>query len=120
MRNMSFALTTAQFKARTKKVTRRLGWKSLAPGELVQGVVKGMGLKKGERIEKLGVIVIEHVTRVRLDTITQADVRLEGFPLMTAKGFVEMFCQHNDCDPSDIVTRIAFDYTEVPSDPELF
>ena len=36
MRNISFALTTPQFKARTKTVTRRKGWLMLQPGDPVQ------------------------------------------------------------------------------------
>ena len=46
-RNMSFALTTEQFKARTKTVTRRFGWWFLKPGDVVRGVEKAMGLKPG-------------------------------------------------------------------------
>ena len=47
MRLMSFALTTRQFLAHEKTVTRRLGWEFLKPGDRVCGVEKGMGLKKG-------------------------------------------------------------------------
>jgi len=42
MRNMSFSMTTPQFKTRTKTVTRRLGWWFIQPGDLVYGVEKGM------------------------------------------------------------------------------
>lgn len=54
MRNMSFALTTDQVRQQTKTVTRRLGWKTLKPDTLIQPVVKGMGLKKGETVERIG------------------------------------------------------------------
>jgi hypothetical protein len=54
VRNISFALTTAQVRARTKTVTRRVGWTFLKPGDLLQPVVKCRGLKKGERVEKIG------------------------------------------------------------------
>lgn len=108
MKNMSFALTTAQFKAETKDVTRRLGWLNLKPGELVMGVVKCMGLKPGEKIEKLGVIEIVSVTREILRSIDQADCEREGFPEMTPDQFVAMFCKHMDCGPDDLVTRIEF------------
>lgn len=50
MRNISFALTTPQFKSRSKDVTRRIGWWFLKPGDVVMGVEKGMGLKKGEKV----------------------------------------------------------------------
>ncbi len=39
---MSSAMTTEQFKAKTKTVTRRLGWWFLEPGDYVMGVVKAM------------------------------------------------------------------------------
>ncbi len=53
MRNMSFAMTTEQVRNQTKSVTRRFGWWFLKPGDEVQPVVKGMGLKKGDQIEKV-------------------------------------------------------------------
>jgi len=53
-RNMSFAMTTEQFIARTKTVTRRFGWWFLREGDIVCGVEKAMGLKRGEQIKRLG------------------------------------------------------------------
>ena len=54
MRNMSFMLTTEQIKNRTKTVTRRLGWRNAKPGDVVQPIVKGQGLQKGETVQKIG------------------------------------------------------------------
>lgn len=51
---MSFALTSTQINDRTKTVTRRLGWSRLRPGTLLQPVVKAQGLKKGEKVQKVG------------------------------------------------------------------
>ena len=48
---MSFALTTEQVRNRTKTVTRRLGWATAKAGDIVQPIVKGQGLKKGERVD---------------------------------------------------------------------
>lgn len=31
--------------------------------------------------------------------------------------FAEMFCEHNGCEPTETVTRIAFEYTE-PHQPQ--
>ena len=45
-RNMSFAMTTEQIRARTKTVTRRFGWWFLKAGDQVWAVEKAMGLKK--------------------------------------------------------------------------
>lgn len=112
MRNMSFALTTAQVRNQSKVVTRRLGWTFLKPGDLIQPVVKGMGLKKGEHPEKIGgPIRVVSVRRERLSDITPIDVQREGFA-MTQMSFVLMFCEHNGCEPADTVTRIEFAYTE--------
>jgi len=114
MRNMSFSLTTEQVRNRTKTVTRRLGWATAKAGDVVQPVVKGMGLKRGERVEKIGgPIRFLSVSRERLDCIKAYDVLSEGFPEMAPHEFVEMFCEHNGCEASQIVTRIEFDYLYV-------
>ena len=49
-RNISFALTTQQFKNKTKTVTHRFGWHSLQPGDILCAIEKCMGFKKGEKI----------------------------------------------------------------------
>ena len=112
MRNMSFALTTGQICARSKHVTRRLGWDNLRPGEKFRAVVKGQGLKKGERVERLCVLECVSNRSVVLNSITKMDVVLEGFPHMTPDEFVDMFCKHNGCDPLCCVNRIAFRYVD--------
>jgi len=115
MRNMSFFLTTPQFIARSKLVTRRLGWWDLEVNDMVMGVEKGQGLKKGETVKRLGPIRIVVAGPVRLDAIDLADVILEGFPGMTPAEFVRMFCDHNrakQCRPETIVNRIAFEYLD--------
>lgn len=122
MKNISCQLTTQQVIDRTKLVTRRLGWKNLKAGELLQICEKCMGLQKGERIRKLAKVVVVSVRRERLDKITKSDCRLEGFPELSPAGFVAMFCKHMVCRPGAIVTRIEWRYlTEMESDlVELF
>jgi type IV secretory pathway ATPase VirB11/archaellum biosynthesis ATPase len=117
MRNMSFALTTAQIRNRTKTVTRRLRWATLKPGTLLQPVVKSQGLPKGGTVEKIGgPIRVVSVRREPLDKIVWPDdVVREGFAGWTAWQFIEMFCEHNGCTPSDLVTRIEFSYEETAS-----
>ena len=115
MRNISFSMTTEAFKNRQKTVTRRLGWKNLKPGEILMGCEKCQGLKKGEKVKKLGAIRVVKVDREPLD-----DVRLygrdecikEGFPDLTTYEFVSMFAEHNKCDYGRYVTRIEFEYLE--------
>lgn len=110
MRNISFALTTQQIKDRTKTVTRRKGWKFLKAGERLQGCVKCMGLKPGEKLQKLAVIEVVDVRREPLNAITQEDVVAEGFSAMGPAAFVSMFCRHMGGSPDQEVTRIEFKY----------
>lgn len=119
MRNMSFAITTEQVRGRRKTVTRRLGWTDAKPGDIVQPVVKGQGLKKGERVETIGGPI--RVVSVRVESLRRLiDVRIygiaetvrEGFPTMPAADFAAMFCQHNGCTLDTLVTRIEFEYVE--------
>jgi hypothetical protein len=114
MRNMSFALTTTQILDRSKTVTRRLGWQFLRPGDLVQAVEKGMGLRKGEKVRPLAVLRVVDVSQEGLrEGLSQSDVLREGFPGMTPSAFVEMFCRtHHACTPDSIVTRIQFQYVD--------
>jgi len=108
MRLISFALTTGQFLDGTKDVTRRLGWRKLKAGDRLMGVRKAMGLKAGEKPERLGAIEVVSVRREPLDAIDQADVHREGFPDLTPATFVALFCGHMGCKPEVEVTRIEF------------
>jgi hypothetical protein len=115
MRNMSFRLTTDQVRNQTKTVTRRVGWKGAKVGDIVQPVVKGQGLKKGEKVEKIGApIRFVSVEREPLGRMLgrEGEASREGFPMMSSIGFVNMFCEHNGCDPDDEITRIEFEYLE--------
>lgn len=111
--NMSFALTEAQILDQSKDVTRRLGWLKLKAGDLIQPVKKCMGLKPGEKVEKLGPPVrVVSVRREELHWITPDDCRREGFPDMTGDDFIAMFCAtHKGCTPATEITRIEFAYT---------
>jgi hypothetical protein len=121
-RNISFSMTTDQIRARTKTVTRRLGWKHLKAGEILNACVKCMGLKPGEKIERLGQIRVVSATREQLvelmrdDLYGKLEAEREGFPDLDGKQFVEMFCQHmrpiHGCVTE--VTRIQFEYLDQP------
>jgi len=112
-RHISFMLTTAQVRARTKDVTRRLGWRTLKPGDRLVGCVQCMGLRKGQKIKRLADIEVVSVRRERLDVITPEEVRREGFPTWSPEAFIAMFCRsHRDCTPATEVTRIEFRYLE--------
>lgn len=110
MRNISFAITTAQFKNRTKTVTRRNGWENLKVGEILMGVEKSQGLKRGEKIVHLGPIKVISVNREPLFAITKSDVIKEGFPDWSPLQFCHMYMEANKCEAGKIVTRIEFEY----------
>lgn len=112
MRNMSFMLTTEQVRNGTKTVTRRNGWKFLKPGDRVMACVKCQGIPKGQKIEKIRPIEIVSVTREPLTAIYnhRGDCEKEGFPEMSPFEFVNFYCNHNNCDPRDEVSRIEYKY----------
>jgi hypothetical protein len=122
MRNMSFALTTAQILAGSKTVTRRLGWLHAKPGQLIRPVRKCMGLQPGERIKVLRPpLRIVDVRREPLRRMTDdfeyglVEVALEGFANDPEVGnpdaWVEFFIRsHRGCAPETVITRIAFSY----------
>lgn len=110
--NISFALTTAQIRNRTKDVTRRLGWKNLKAGQILGAVEKCQGLKKGQHPVRLCTIRTVRVNQERLDAITPEDCKREGFPSMTPTEFITMFCEHNKCKQWHVVTRIEFEYVQ--------
>ncbi|WP_029190873.1 hypothetical protein [Verrucomicrobium spinosum] len=115
MNRMSFALTTPQFRARTKDVTRRLGWLTLKAGDIVMAIEKGMGLKKGEKHVQLGRIQIVSVIREPLDKLRTRpnETAREGFPDMTPDEFIAFFCKtHKGCRPQTTITRIEFEYLD--------
>lgn len=110
-------LTQPQIRAKTKRVTRRVGWFNLKPGQLLQGCEKCQGIPPGGRMVKLGVIRVESAVGEPLRRLIDdpaygaAEVILEGFPEMTPEEFVSFFCKsHKGCTPDTIVCRIAFDY----------
>jgi hypothetical protein len=106
---MSFHLTELALRLGHKDVTRRLGWENVREGDTITAVRKAMGLRKGERHERITMIRVKSVRRERLDAITADDVRREGFADMTPVEFVAFFCKANKCEPSRLVTRIEFE-----------
>ena len=127
MKNMSFFLTTRQVREGTKTVTRRLGWAFLKPGEIVCAIVKGQGIPKGGKMERIRLIQCVSNRPERLNTLcdhlhtmprpllytqeqAQEECRREGFPDLTPKEFVQMFAKHNACDGCLTINRIEFRY----------
>lgn len=116
-RPMSYALTTEQIIARTKFVTRRIGWRHAKPGDIVQPVYKCMGLKKGEKVQPITgpngeprLLQFISIEREPLHRITQRQVDLEGFPWLYPADFIDMFTAAHRCQPDILVNRIEFGY----------
>ncbi len=119
MRNISFALTEPQFLDGSKTVTRRMGWRKLQAGQHLMGVRKAMGLKPGEKIVRLGIIIVTWVNPEPLRRIDRDEVVREGFPNMTPEEFIAFFCRsHKGCTPETEITRISFrhvkDWPDLP------
>lgn len=109
-RHISFSMTTQQFLDGLKDVTRRMGWKNLREGDTLIAARKCMGLRPGEKIDRLGEIRVISVRREPLNAIDKDDVRREGFPDWSVAQFIEFFCKgHQGCTPKSIVTRIEFE-----------
>jgi hypothetical protein len=115
-RMISFALTTAQFVDGSKDVTRRDRWLNLKAGDILMAVEKAMGLGKGGKVKRLGLIRVKDVRREPLRRMVDdlaygcAEVVREGFPDKTPVGFVAFYSQANKCDAlTAIVTRIEFE-----------
>ncbi|MEU0876794.1 hypothetical protein [Nocardia brasiliensis] len=120
-RLMSVALTEPQVRARTKTVTRRMGWGYARPGERLTLCRKVMGRKRGEPLVRIVDVRIVAVDRERLDAITPEEVHREGFPGMTPAEFVTFFCAaHHGCAPESVVTRIEWRYLEPDGQGTLF
>ena len=118
MRNMSFALTTDQIRNRTKTVTRRTGWDFLKPGDHIRAVVKGMGLRKGEKVQPLAVLRVESIEGEWMSDFEssygQDECDREGFPHLTPRAFNAFFrSAHKDPGLDDLrVNRIEFSYVD--------
>lgn len=84
------------------------GWANVKDGDILMAVEKAQGLKKGEKIKKMGPIQIK-TRREPLNAITQHEVIREGFPDMTVDEFIIFFCKtHKRCTPETIIIRIEF------------
>lgn len=113
--NISFSMTKDQIRARTKSETRRLGWSKLRVGQVLQGIEKGQGMKKGEHPVHLAWVRVVAVRQEPLDAITPEAVAAEGFPGKSPAWFVDFFCRANGCNAAEPVTVIQFKYVNLPA-----
>jgi hypothetical protein len=88
-----------------------MGWLFAKAGDICNGVEKCQGLKKGEKVNKLGQHCLTDVRREPLNVITPEDVILEGFPGLSVEQFISFFCKgHKGCTPETVITRIEFEH----------
>lgn len=111
----SFALTTPQIIARSKRVTRRSGKREYIAGQHFWAVDKIMGFKKGEHPNRLALLRVVSSRWEPLDTITLEECVLEGFPDYGPSGFMAMYCRANKVQHDSLVQRIEFDYVDQPT-----
>lgn len=110
-RNMSFMLTTTQMRARTKTVTRRMGWWNVKPGEVINACVQCQGLRKGQKVKVITQIRVVNARGEALEAITPEDCVKEGFPELSPRQFMSLFITtHKGERPETIVNRIEFEY----------
>lgn len=76
------------------------------------GVVKGRGIPKGGKIQKLHPFRITKKDREQLFQINlrTGDCAKEGFPQMTNDQFIDLYCKHNGGDEHQTITRIEFEH----------
>lgn len=117
MRNMSFSMTTQQVKDESKTVTRRFGWLDLKPGDRLRPVLKCMGIRRGEKQERLlpdgRCIEVVKAGEEPLSIMSQEDCIKEGFPEMTPLDFV-LFLQkkYKELTAFSKMNRIEFKYVD--------
>jgi len=113
MRNISFSMTKQQVYNKTKDVTRRNGWLTLKPNEILRAVEKAQGLKKGQKITRICYIIVVSSRREPLNIIDKTECIREGFPELEPQEFIDMFCKsHKGVKPDSEITRIEFQYLE--------
>lgn len=116
-RLMSVAYTKAQVYARTKTVTRRLGWINAHPGDVIELCEKVMGRKAGDPLVRICRVRLVDVRREPLTALTDdlvygfAETEREGFPGMDPAEFIRTyFTDAQGITPDTLVTRLEWEY----------
>lgn len=120
-RRMSCRMTVEPVRRREKRVSRRLGWQLLEPGDRLTLVEQAQGLRKGEKQVVLAPVVeVLSNSPEQLDWLIDGnhytpqeaarEMELEGFPGMDPREFVAMFCAYNRCAPDVDLQRIEWEY----------
>lgn len=119
MRRMSFPHSAPEVLDRLQTVTRRVGWRSLEPNDLIEAVEKTRGLKQGEPVRVLALLRVRDVRVEPLSRLTddpgyaEDELPREGLPCWSTNHFIARFLRTHRLKTADVdVTRIEFDYVE--------
>lgn len=122
-RRMSCSLTIDAVRARLKTVTRRheSTWCSLAAGDRLTLIERGMGLARGERQVVLADVEVVDVRLESLAAVTAVECVAEGFAEMNNAEFVVMWLAahgYPERTPASsvIVRRIEWRYLSNPTE----
>ena len=113
-RLMGVALTEAAVVAKTKTVTRRIGWKFLKPGDRLTLCRKVMGRKQGEPLVRLAEVEVVSVRREPLSAFPVDDIAREGLPwgFDSVREWTWWFMQQTGAAYDSEVTRIEWRYLD--------
>jgi len=95
---MIFFRSERPIRRRSQTVVRLLEGEHIKPGMIVPACVEICQIR------------VLKVSQEPLDSITQEDVAKEGFPERTPIGYIDRFCRVMECGPTQIVSRIEFEY----------
>ena len=115
---MSFSATIEPMRRKQKTVTRRAErtWRMIGPGSMLLAVEKSMGLKKGEKVSPLGVILVTDVSVLPLGHLDFDEACREGFDGVW--DFEHAWRKlNNGYDPEQMVRRIEFEHLPIPMIP---
>lgn len=92
-RRMSCSMTVGPVRRREKDVTRRHGasWTTLAAGDRLVLIEKGMGLPKGAHQVVLDTVEVVDVRLEPLSLVDEAECLREGFPEMSPVEFMRFW-----------------------------
>jgi len=116
-RNISFMMTKAQVRDRSKTVTRRFGWWDAKPGLVLQAVEQAQGIQKGCMV-RLGLIRVVTAIPEPLRALIEdpmygaEECRKEGYPFGIRNGweFAERLAKESKRSLDDPCMRIEFEY----------
>lgn len=119
-RLMSVAYTVDAVNDRSKMVTRRVGWRFVKAGDLLQLCRKVQGRRRSDgTVEPLDLLAVVHITGVRREplraiySLPAPDIETlrEGVPgVYTVDAFVEFYCNTFGVTPDTEITRIEWEY----------